>query len=126
MKELNDGDSLHEMQELVGGHIQAIYPFEERVGLIRNREAHLHSLPFNRAVGSKYGAVFGTFLICGLGEDKYCSLTPEQISHYKKVFRHAERLIGIAGNSPLIMLTKPKPRNPRPKNKGRSAPGHDR
>ncbi len=126
MKELNNSDSLHEMQKIVEGPIQAIYPFEERVGLICNEEAHLLSLPFNRAVGGGYGAVFGTFLICGLGEENFCSLTPEQISRYKKAFYHAERLIGIAGNSPMVMLTKPKPRNPRPKNKGRSAPGHDR
>lgn len=126
MKEINDSDSLHEMQEIVGGYIQAIYPFEEQVGLICNEEAHLLSLPFNRSVGGGYGGVFGTFFICGLGEESFCSLTPEQITRYKKRFHQAEILVGVKGNSLAVMLTKPKKKNAPPKDKGRGAPGRDR
>ena len=114
------------MQKLVGGHIQAIYPFEDNVALLCNEDAHLLSLPFNRGVGRGYGAVFGTFLICGLGEEAFCSLTPAQIENYKKVFYQAEILVGVKGNSAIVKFAKPKAKKTPARNKGRSAPGHDR
>ena len=40
--------SLKTMQELVGGTIQAVYPFEEPVALVCNDEGKLLNLPQNR------------------------------------------------------------------------------
>ena len=75
-KEIN---GLQEMQEVVGGLIQAIYPFQEPVAVVCNDEGLLLGLPFNRSMDGGYGGVCGTFFICGLGEENFCSLTPEQI-----------------------------------------------
>ena len=48
---VQDIDSgLESMQRIVGGSIQAIYPFEEPVALICNEEGKLLGLPLNRAL----------------------------------------------------------------------------
>ena len=65
-KEVN---GLNEMQDVVGGLIQAIYPFEEQVAVVCNEEGLLLDMPFNRSMEGGYGAVFGPFFVCGLSED---------------------------------------------------------
>lgn len=79
-KEIN---GLAEMQAVVGGLIDAIYPFEEQVAVVCNDEGLLLDMPFNRSMEGGYGGVFGTFFVCGLTEDSFCSLTPEQVKTYK-------------------------------------------
>lgn len=80
-KEIN---GLSEMQATVGGYIEAIYPYEEMVAIVCNEEGLINGLPFNRSVEVGYGGVFGTFFVCGLSEDSFCSLSPEQMKHYKQ------------------------------------------
>lgn len=99
-KELN---GLEEMQAAVGGLIQAIYPFEERVGLVCNEEGLINGMEFNRSVPGGYEGVFGLFFVCGLGDEDFCSLTPEQIKTYKQMFHKAELLVA-AGRAGLVTL----------------------
>ena len=106
-KEIN---GLSEMQETVGGLIQAIYPFEDMVAVVCNDEGILLGMPFNRSMEGGYGGVFGTFFVCGLGEEDFCSLTPEQVETYKKKFHRAEILLGIRGNDPVTLKVQPKQR----------------
>ena len=87
-------NGLREMQQAVGGLIQAIYPFEEQVGVICNEEGIINGLPFNRSMPGGYEGVFGNFFVCGLGEEDFCSLTPEQMQKYKKLFHNSEILLG--------------------------------
>ena len=53
------------MQELVGGTMQAVYPFDDPVALVCNDEGKLLQLPANRALrdgaGKIYDIVCGTF-----------------------------------------------------------------
>ncbi len=98
------------MQETVGGLIQAIYPFEEEVAVVCNEEGILLGMPFNRSMEGGYGGVFGTFFVCGLGEEDFCSPTPEQMETYRRKFRHAEILLGIRGNDPVTLKVQPKQR----------------
>ena len=49
--------SLESMQEVVGGYIQAIYPFEDSVALICNEKGKLLGLPFNRALRPEPGTI---------------------------------------------------------------------
>ncbi len=116
---------LPEMQAVVGGRITAIYPFEERVGIVSNDDALSLRLPFNRSMEHGYGGVFGTFFVCGLGENDFCSLTPEQMERYKKKYHMAERLIAVDGSTPVTIKVDPLPkkrkgqgRKSRPKTKG--------
>lgn len=63
-KELN---GLKEMQQAVGGLIQAIYPFEDKVAVVCDDEGMLKPNEFNRSMPGGYGGVFGPFFVCGLG-----------------------------------------------------------
>ena len=101
-------NGLDEMQATVGGLIQAIYPYEEQVAIVCNEEGLLQGLDFNRSVPGGYGGVVGTFFICGLGEEDFCSLTPEQMEKYRKEYHKAEILIGARGNEPITIKVEPK------------------
>ncbi len=74
-KEING--TLKEMQEIVGGIIQVIYPFHDEVGLVCNDEGVLLQMPFNRKANEEC-CIFGTFFICGLGKKDFTSL-PEKL-----------------------------------------------
>ena len=104
-KEIN---GLEEMQAVVGGPITALYPFEEMVAIVANDEALNMGLEFNRSVEGGYGGVFGTFFVCGLGEENFCSLPPEQVELFKKKYHHAEILLGAQGNEPVTMKVEPR------------------
>lgn len=111
-KEIN---TEQEMRAIVGGRLQAIYPFEEMVAVVSNEESHALGLPFNRSMGAGYGGVFGPFFVCGLGEENFCSLTPQQMERYKKAFYPAEFLLGMQGYEPVTIKMKPKRKNPNKK-----------
>lgn len=108
-KEIN---GLEEMQATVGGLIDAIYPWEDRAAIVCNDEAILLDMPFNRSVEGGYGGVFGTFFVCGVGEEDFCSLTPEQMKVYKEKFRRAEILLGVRGNELVTLKVPARPKEP--------------
>lgn len=80
---------LEDLQHLVGGFIEVVYPFEDPVGLIVNEEGKINGLPLNRALRDEnnevYDVIAGSFLVTGLTEDSFGSLTPEQIGKVKDV-----------------------------------------
>ena len=82
--------TLSAMQELVGGTIQAVYPFDDPVAFVCNDEGKLLGLPWNRALtddhGVPYDIVCGTFFVAGLKEDDFASLTEQQIEKYRKKY----------------------------------------
>lgn len=99
-KEVN---GLSEMQKLVGGPIQAIYPFQEAVALVCNEEGVNQQLEFNRMIPERsYGGIFGTFFMCGLGEEDFISLTPEQVKTYTDRFKRAEMILAVNGGKPIV------------------------
>ena len=122
-KEIN---GLHEMQAVVGGLIDAIYPYADPVAIVCNDEALLQNMPFNRSVEGGYGGVFGTFVVCGLGEKDFASLPPELTQKYREKFKNAELLIGAKGNEPVTLKFKaePKPRQEAPKDHRRDEAQH--
>ena len=83
--------SLESMQRLVGGYIQAVYPFDDPVALICNEEGKLLGLPMNRTLrderGVPYDIVCGTFFLAGIAEDDFASLTDRQIEKYTDYYR---------------------------------------
>ena len=85
--------SLASMQEVVGGDISATYPFDDPIALIHNDLGKLEGLPPNRLLyddnGVPYDMVCGTFILAGLGDENFVSLTPEQSQKYQRHFgRH--------------------------------------
>ena len=99
VKEIDPG--LQSLQSEVEGWIQAVYPFDDPVALICNDEGKLIGLPLNRALrddrGQIYDVVAGTFLITGLSEDNFASLSPELIEIYAKRFKDPEMFIPFDG-----------------------------
>lgn len=101
-------DTLEAEQAIVGGLITVSYPYEEKVGIVSNDEALMLDMPFNRSIEGGYGGIFGTFFICGLDGEDFCSLTDEQVKRYKQKFHKAEILLGVRGNDPITMKVEPK------------------
>lgn len=94
-------DTLKSLQHEVGGWIEAVYPFPDPVALICNEEGKLDGLPLNRALrddnGEIYDIVSGTFLVVGLEEDAFRSLTPEELKHFDKLFESPEIFVRLNG-----------------------------
>lgn len=90
------GSGLKAMQDIVGGYIQAIYPFDDPVAIICNDEGKLMGLEPNRGLtynnGELYDIIVGTFFICLARPDSedFESLTDELASKYLKMFREPE------------------------------------
>lgn len=91
------GTELEDLQHAVGGDIEVVYPFEDRVGLIVNEEGKLIGLPLNRALRDEnnevYDIIAGAFLVAGLTEDTFGSLTEEQIGKFEGLFHQPETFV---------------------------------
>ena len=94
---------LESMQKIVGGPIQAVYPFDEPVALICNEEGKLLNLPLNRALrddaGEVYDIIAGTFFICAAppGNDRFTDLTDQQVKMYIERFAMPEMFLNVDG-----------------------------
>ena len=111
---------LKDMQEIVGGHIEAIYPFLETAALVCNEEGKIHGLPYNRPLfdenGRPYDIICGTFFIAGLGTEDFTSLTEEQIQRYKAFYD--KRMV--------LTVEKPAPQRKPSEQRKKRKPGHER
>ena len=100
------GTELKDFQDAVGGTIAASYPFDDPVAIVYNDEGKLTGLPLNRALrdeqGQMYDAVAGTFLVVGLGEEDFASLSPELAQKYEKQFHQPETFLKL-GNRLLVI-----------------------
>jgi len=94
---------LKSMQEIVGGTIQAVYPFDDEVALIANDDGWLLGLSANRGLrddeGNIYDIICGSFLLCGAptDSDSFTSLTSEQIERFRTLFYAPEIFVGMDG-----------------------------
>ena len=102
---VQDIDSdLKSMQKIVGGSIQAIYPFDEPVALICNEEGKLLNLPLNRALrndeGEVYDIISGTFFVCAAppNSDHFAGLTDQQVKTYLEQFSMPEMFLNVGGD----------------------------
>ena len=95
------GDDLQSMQALVGGYIQAVYPFEQPVALVCCESGKLDGLPLNRALrdadGDIYDIVAGRFFIVGLGESDFTDLPYELAERFAEQFRQPEMFMRVDG-----------------------------
>lgn len=81
-----------------GGTIQVTYPWDDPVALICNEEGKLLGFGidnFNRTLltddGTPIDVIAGTFLITGLTEDDFGSLSPELLAKYEKMLHCPDR-----------------------------------
>ena len=81
------GSDLDSLQKAVNADIiQSVYPYEEPVALICDDEGKMTGKELNRALrdedGHIYDVVAGTFLIVGLGEEDFSSLSPDLMKQF--------------------------------------------
>lgn len=84
-------NTLEALQKAVGGMIEAVYPYEDKVALIGNDEGKLNGMPLNRALQDDKHAecdscrmrrmtvvykLFCVFIFCFIQRDKPCKLYP--------------------------------------------------
>lgn len=95
-------NTLEELQKWVDGYIEVVYPFEDPGAcLICNEEAKLEGLELNRGLydeeGELYDIISGRFIVTGLTEDDFGSLTEEQMAQYKEMYKMPEAFVFING-----------------------------
>jgi hypothetical protein len=108
---------LESLQKVVGGNIEAVYPYDDLVAIVCNEEGKINGLQLNRQI-EDYDIIAGTFMVCGLGEEDFASLSPELADKYREKFMDPEvfmrvgsRIIAIpfrAKDEPEMTTTKPK------------------
>ena len=94
--------TLESMQAVVGGTIQAIYPFDDSVALVCNDDGKLLGLPLNRTLyspetGMPYDVIAGTFFLSGAPADSnhFTGMTDAQVHTYQKLFAVPELFLSI-------------------------------
>ena len=98
------GSDLASMQKIVGGSIEAVYPFADPVALICNEEGKLLGLPLNRALrdedGTVYNIISGTFFLCAAptDSDHFEGLTDQQVKTYLERFAMPEMFLNVGGD----------------------------
>lgn len=85
------------MQAMVGGDIEVTYPFEDEVAIILNESGKINGLPLNRAIYTEDGDMqdiyAGDFLVVGLTEDDFGSLTSEQMQKFEEQFHQPQMFV---------------------------------
>ncbi len=101
--------TLEDLQKEVGGSIEAVYPFEDKVAIICNDEHKFNGMPMNRCLRDQDGEIYdilgGNLLVVGLTEYDFGSLTPEQVEKFSEYFGTPEMFVNINGS--LMVLPVP-------------------
>lgn len=99
-------NTLASLHQIVGGNIEAVYPFDDPVAIICNEEGKINGMELNRALRNENGKVYdilaGPFLIVGLGEESFASLTPEHQEKYCTLFEYPE--VFLSANGELLAI----------------------
>ncbi len=98
-KEVQIGRELKDMQAIVKGEIEATYPFDDEVAIVLNSEGKIYGMSWNRAIRTESGEVSdiyaGPFLVVGLTEDDFGSLSPELMKKYEGIFHQPEMFVKL-------------------------------
>lgn len=84
--------TLEEMQRIVGGDIQAIYPFDDPVAIVCDEESKIKGYELNRCIPN-VDIIAGTFFICGINMEDFTDLPDDLAEKYEKMFREPEVFI---------------------------------
>ena len=108
--------SLERYQKIVGGYIEAYYPFEEPVCIVCNEEGKINGLPLNRAVyadpnrGEMLDIIAGTFFACDCSGENFGSLSSEQLRRYTEQFKYPERFFRMDNEIRAVLFLPEKDR----------------
>lgn len=89
--------TLENLQSIVGGLIEVVYDStNENVAYVVNEEGKFNGSQFNRALyfdGTLIDYIFGTFFICGVGEENFSDISDDDITYYCNLYRRKEYLL---------------------------------
>lgn len=81
--------------------IECVYPYDDPVGLICDEDGKINCKELNRALrdddGDIYDVIAGTFLIAGLTEGDFGSLSDDLIDKYSAMFFDPETFVSVDG-----------------------------
>lgn len=133
-KKISVGTELEDLQAMVGGDIEVTYPFEDEVAIILNESGKINGLPLNRAIYTEDGDMqdiyAGDFLVVGLTEDDFGSLTSEQMQKFEEKFhqpqmfvRMGRSIMAIPVPDDMVKKMEEKAAKPQEKSKPATGPG---
>ena len=103
--------TLENLQKLVDGYIQAVYPWDDPVALICDEDGIANGKPLNRALvdedGNPYDIIKGTFFICGLGKEDFDSISDELAEKFTERFRWPEMFMRTMDGHVMWIRTEP-------------------
>ena len=133
-KKISVGTELEDLQAMVGGDIEVTYPFEDEVAIILNESGKINGLPLNRAIYTEDGDMqdiyAGDFLVVGLTEDDFGSLTSEQMQKFEEQFHQPQMFVRMGRSIMAIpvpddMVKKMEEKAAKPQEKSKPAPDRD-
>lgn len=105
-QEIEIDGSLESMQNLVGGSIEAVYPFEDRVAVVCDDEGLLKQKVLNRAFTEDI-VIAGTCFICGIGESDFISLSDNLMEKYKQKYYYPELFLRDGNQLQVVQVREP-------------------
>jgi hypothetical protein len=103
--------SLKAEQAAVGGRIAVIEAIDDPVVYIYNDDGKTQGLELNRAIYDRQGNVIdiiaGNFLVCGVNDGDFISLSPELMEKYKGLFLEPEIFTKQNGKFTAIKIPAP-------------------
>ena len=114
--------------------IEVTYPFEDNVAIILNESGKINGLLLNRAIYTEDGDMWdiyaGDFLVVGLTEDDFGSLTSEQMQKFEEQFHQPQMFVRMGRSIMAIqvpddMVKKMEEKAAKPQEKSKPAPGRD-
>ena len=97
--------TLEAEQAVVGGTIEAVYPWRDSACIVCNDNGIAENLPLNRMLGD-YDIIHGTFFVCGLTSNDFTDLTPQQMKRYEELY-HDPQLFFLLGKTLCVDHTTP-------------------
>ena len=99
-KLINIDHTLESLQKLVGGYIEAAYPWSDEVAIISCDNAKMNGFHANRCLedddNNVYDIICGNFLITGLTDTDFGSISDEMAEKYTAKFAHPEMFFRTA------------------------------
>ena len=103
--------TLENLQKLVDGSLQAVYPWDDPVGLVCDDDGIYNGKVPNRALldeeGNPYDIVKGTFFICGLSPQDFASISDELAEKFTERFRWPEMFMRTMDDHVIWVKLKP-------------------
>ena len=96
--------TLENLQAMVGGYIEATYPWDDPVALVCDEDGlSKPEQEWNRYIDD-YHFIRGPFFICGLGEEDFTDLPDDLAQKYEQMFYHPQAFVRV--NDDIIAIGK--------------------